>query len=48
MPGVVLIPVGGVMAEDVEKMFEIGMDAVGIGGALGSMDDSELKLLFSE
>ena len=48
MPGIVLIPVGGVIAEDVEKMFGIGMDAVGIGGALGSMDDVELQTLFSE
>lgn len=48
MPEIVLIPVGGVMAEDVEKMFEIGMDAVGIGGALGSMSDVELQTLFSE
>jgi putative N-acetylmannosamine-6-phosphate epimerase len=36
------------MPEDVEKMFEIGMDAVGIGGALGTMDDIELQALFSE
>jgi len=48
MPEVVLIPVGGVMPEDVEKMFEIGMDAVGIGGALGTMADIELQALFSE
>lgn len=48
MPEVVLIPVGGVVAEDVEKMFEIGMDAVGIGAALESMNSAELQTLFTE
>ncbi|MBT7938663.1 MAG: hypothetical protein HN696_05820 [Euryarchaeota archaeon] len=48
MPEIVLIPVGGVMAEDVETMFEIGMDAVGIGDALQFMDDAELQTLFSK
>lgn len=47
-PQIVLIPVGGLGPDDVDRMFAVGMDAVGIGTALNGMSDIELKQLFAE
>ncbi len=46
-PEVILIPVGGLNLEDVQPMFELGMDAVGLGGAISTASDEELQTLFS-
>ncbi len=47
-PQILLIPVGGLGPNDVDRMFAAGMDAVGIGAALNSMSDEELQALFAE
>lgn len=47
-PRILLIPVGGLGPDDVDRMFAAGMDAVGIGAALNGMNDEELQTLFAE
>ncbi|MCS5538000.1 MAG: hypothetical protein NZ770_07835, partial [Candidatus Poseidoniaceae archaeon] len=46
-PEVILIPVGGLSLKDVQPMFELGMDAVGLGEAISSASDEELRTLFA-